>query len=87
MGSDHWTRYKSFGSQEVRALLVAPEQLLGKLTDVELSMRSILRGFDLKMSVVTRKGFEARSAQVRRCSIAAAYRRRIRRRTQVKTRP
>ena len=28
---------KSFGSQEIRALLVARKQLLGKLTDVELS--------------------------------------------------
>jgi len=51
---------KSIGSQEVRALLVARKQLLGRLIDVELSIRGILRGFGLKIGVVTRKGFEAR---------------------------
>jgi transposase len=51
---------KSTGSQEVRALLVARKQLLGKLRDVEFSIRGILRGFGLKMGVVTRKGFEER---------------------------
>src|ERR1039457_5393779 len=47
-------------SQEVRALLVARKQLLGRLIDVELSIRGILRGFGLKVGPVTRKGFEAR---------------------------
>src|SRR6202023_100431 len=51
---------KSMGSQEVRALLVARKQLLGRLIDVELSIRGILRGFGLKVGVVTRKSFEAR---------------------------
>lgn len=51
---------KSSGSQEVRALLVARRQLLGKLLDVEFSIRGILRGFGLKMGVVTRKVFDAR---------------------------
>jgi len=51
---------KSMGSQEVRALLVARKQLLGRLIDVELSIRGILRGFGLKVGAVTRKGFEAR---------------------------
>ncbi|HUZ92247.1 MAG TPA: IS110 family transposase [Methylocella sp.] len=51
---------KSIGSQEVRALLVARKQLLGKLLDVEFSIRGILRGFGLKMGVVKRKGFDAR---------------------------
>jgi transposase len=51
---------KSIGSREVRALLVARKQLLSKLMDLEASMRGILRGFGLKMGVVTRKGFEAR---------------------------
>ena len=51
---------KSMGSQEVRALLVARELLLGRLIDVELSIRGILRGFGLKVGVVTRKGFEGR---------------------------
>jgi transposase len=51
---------KSMGSQEVRALLVARKQLLGRLIDVELSIRGILRGFGLKVGPVTRKGFEVR---------------------------
>src|SRR6201982_1946695 len=51
---------KSMGSQEVRALLVARKQLLGRLIDVELSIRGMLRGFGLKVGVVTRKGFEGR---------------------------
>jgi transposase len=51
---------KSVGSREVRALLVARKQLLSTLMDLEASMRGILRGFGLKMGVVTRKGFEAR---------------------------
>jgi len=55
---------KSPGSQEVRALLVARKQLLGKLRDVELSIRGILRGFGLKMGVVTRKSFEERAREL-----------------------
>ena len=51
---------KSIGSQEVRALLVARKQLLGRLIDVEFSIRGILRGFGLKVGPVTRKEFEAR---------------------------
>jgi transposase len=41
-------------------LLVARKQLLGRLLDVELSIRGILRGFGLKVGQVTRKTFEAR---------------------------
>ena len=51
---------KSRGAQEVRALLIARKQLLGRLIDVELSIRGILRGFGLKVGPVTRKNFEAR---------------------------
>jgi transposase len=51
---------KTVGSQEVRALLVARKLLLGKLLDVESCIRGILRGFGLKMSLVTRKSFELR---------------------------
>src|SRR6188472_3784607 len=51
---------KSRGAQEVRALLIARKQLLGRLIDVELSIRGILRGFGLKVGPVTRKEFEAR---------------------------
>jgi len=51
---------KSVDSQEIRALLVARKLLLGKLLDVEFSIRGILRGFGLKIGMVTRQGFEAR---------------------------
>ena len=51
---------KSPESQEVRALLVARKQLQHKLTDIELSLRGILRGFGLKVGKVTDKTFEAR---------------------------
>src|SRR5215510_12581491 len=51
---------KSIRSQEVRALLVARKQLLGRLIDVELSIRGILRGFGLKVGPVTRTGFDGR---------------------------
>ena len=51
---------KSIGAQEIRALLVARKQLLGRLIDVELSIRGILRGFGLKVGPVTRKNFEVR---------------------------
>src|SRR6201984_3252410 len=51
---------KSVDAQEIRALLIARKQLLGRLIDVELSIRGILRGFGLKVGPVTRKNFEAR---------------------------
>jgi transposase len=60
MGWFRTVHCKSPGSQEIRALLVARKLLLGKLLDVEFSIRGILRGFGLKMGLVTRKGFEAR---------------------------
>ena len=63
---------KSMGSQEVRALLVARKQLLGRLIDVELSIRGILRGFGLKVGVVTRKGFEGRIRHITLERIAGA---------------
>jgi len=49
-------------SQWLRAGLkrAARKQLLGRLIDVELSIRGILRGFGLKVGPVTRKNFEAR---------------------------
>jgi transposase len=60
MGWFQQVHAKSMASQEVRALLVGRKQLLGRLIDVELSIRGILRGFGLKVGAVTRKGFEAR---------------------------
>ena len=51
---------KAPAAQEIRALLVARKQLQSKLLDVELCIRGILRGFGLKMGVVTKIAFEAR---------------------------
>jgi transposase len=51
---------KSPPAQEVRALLVGRKLLLGKLHDVELSIRGILRGFGLKVGQVSRGRFAAR---------------------------
>ena len=60
MGWFQQVHAKSIGSQEIRALLVARKQLLGRLLDVELSIRGILRGFGLKVGQATRNEFEAR---------------------------
>jgi transposase len=51
---------KTLAAQEIRALLVARKQLQAKVLDLELCIRGILRGFGLKLGVVTRSGFEAR---------------------------
>jgi transposase len=48
---------KSPPAQEVRALLVGRKLLQGKLLDVELSIRGILRGFGLKLG--QRRGLPA----------------------------
>jgi transposase len=51
---------KSPPAQEVRALLVGRKLLQGKLHDVELSIRGILRGFGLKLGEVSKGRFAAR---------------------------
>jgi transposase len=51
---------KALASQEVRALLTARKLLQGKLIDVELGLRGILRGFGLKLGPVTRNTFDLR---------------------------
>ena len=51
---------KSPPAQEVRALLVGRKLLQGKLQDVELSIRGILRGFGLKVGEVSKGRFVAR---------------------------
>ena len=51
---------KSPPTQEVRALLVGRKLLQGKLLDVELSIRGILRGFGLKLGEVSKGRFAAR---------------------------
>lgn len=60
MGRFRPVHAKSVDAQEIRALLIARKPLLGRLIDVELSIRGILRGFGLKVGPVTRKNFEAR---------------------------
>jgi transposase len=55
---------KSPPAQEVRALLVGRKLLQGKLLDVELSIRGILRGFGLKLGEVSRGRFAARVGEL-----------------------
>jgi transposase len=51
---------KSPAAQEVRALLAGRKMLLGKLLDLELSIRGILRGFGLKLGETTKSRFAGR---------------------------
>ena len=51
---------KSPPAQEVRALLVGRKLLQGKLLDVELGIRGLLRGFGLKLGEVSKGQFAAR---------------------------
>jgi transposase len=51
---------KSPSAQELRALLAGRKLLQGKLLDVELSIRGILRGFGLKLGEATKSRFAAR---------------------------
>jgi transposase len=51
---------KSMPSQEVRALLAARKQLQIKVTDLEQTLRGLLRGFGLKVGVVSRGKLPAR---------------------------
>lgn len=51
---------KSLPAQEMRALLTARKLLQGKLHDVEMSLRGVLRGFGLKIGQTTKRGFEGR---------------------------
>src|ERR687898_3192120 len=55
---------KSPPSQEVRALLVGRKLLQGKLVDVELGLRGILRGFGLKLGEVSKGRFAARGREL-----------------------
>jgi transposase len=50
----------SVACKDTRALLVGRKLLQGKLLDVELSIRGILRGYGLKVGEVSRGRFEAR---------------------------
>jgi transposase len=51
---------KSLPSQDIRALLTGRKLLLGKVIDVELGIRGVLRGFGLKMGPVSTGRFAAR---------------------------
>src|SRR5215471_1213246 len=51
---------KSIAAQETRALLTARKLVQVKLHDIELSLRGILRGFDLKVGPTTPARFDAR---------------------------
>ncbi len=51
---------KSVPCKDSRALLVGRKLLQGKLLDVELSIRGILRGYGLKVGEVSRGRFEMR---------------------------
>src|SRR4051812_24453139 len=60
MGWHRPVHRESRPAQEVRALLVGRELLQGKLLDVELSIRGLLRGFGLKLGEVSKGRFAAR---------------------------
>src|SRR6202166_2417065 len=51
---------KSMAAQEMRALLTARKLIQSKLSDVEMSLRGILRGFGLKVGATTPRSFEGR---------------------------
>src|SRR4051794_18447772 len=51
---------KSLPAQETRSLLGARKLLQGKLHDIELSLRGVLRGFGLKVGPTTPKTFAGR---------------------------
>ena len=51
---------KTVPAQEIRALLTGRKLLLGKLRDVELGIRGLLRGFGLKVGQVSKGRYEAR---------------------------
>jgi transposase len=51
---------KSMAAQELRAVLTARKLIQGKLHDVEMSLRGILRGFGLKVGPTTPRSFAGR---------------------------
>jgi transposase len=51
---------KSMAAQELRAVLTARKLIQGKLHDVEMSLRGILRGFGLKVGRTTPRSFAGR---------------------------
>jgi transposase len=55
---------KSLVAQEIRALLGGRKMLLGKVLDLELSIRGILRGFGLKLGETTKSRFAGRVCEL-----------------------
>lgn len=55
---------KSLPAQEMRALLTARKLIQGKLHDIEMSIRGILRGFGLKVGPTTRRAYAARISEL-----------------------
>jgi transposase len=51
---------KSLPAQELRAVLTSRKLVQGKLRDMEMSLRGILRGFGLKVGPTTLRSFEGR---------------------------
>ena len=51
---------KSVSSQEVRALPTSRRSVVDTLTDLELSLRGVLRNFGLKLGPVSKGRYEAR---------------------------
>jgi len=51
---------KTLPAQEVRALLTGRKLLLGKLRDIELGIRGLLRGFGLKVGKISKGNYEKR---------------------------
>ena len=51
---------KSVSAQEVRALLTSRKLMQGKLLDIESGIRGVLRGFGLKVGLISRGRFETR---------------------------
>ena len=60
MGWFRLVHVKTLPAQEVRALLTARKLLQGKLQDIELGIRGLLRGFGLKVDQVSKGKYEAR---------------------------
>lgn len=55
---------KSLSAQETRAVLTARRLMKGKLHDVELSLRGLLRNFGLKVGRTTPRKYEARIGEL-----------------------
>jgi transposase len=51
---------KTLPAQEVRALLTGRKLLLGKLRGIELGIRGLLRGFGLKVGMISKGNYEKR---------------------------